>query len=107
MAYQLRYTSVPAGLKPGTSGYTTAQHTQGMPDELVTALESVSGYDHLAVRDPSFPSNPSIYRYQILQLNAGTFFALSILQDSWADHTGRTNYLAQHLVFESYELNVL
>ena len=108
MAYQLLFTSVPAGLKPGTSGYTTAAHTQGMPDELIAALEAVSGYDHLATRDPSFGGpNPSIYRYQILQLNAGTFFVLSILQDSGADHTGRTNYLAQHLVIESYELNVL
>jgi Leucine-rich repeat (LRR) protein len=107
MAYQLRYTSVLAGLKPGTSGYTTVQHTQGMPDKLVTALESVPGYDHLAVRDPSFPANPSIYRYQILQLNASTFFVLSILQDSGSDHKSSRNYLAQHLVFEGYELNVL
>ena len=108
MAYQLIFTSVPSGLKPGTSGYTTAAHTRDMPDELVAGLEGISGYDHLATRDASFGGrNPSIFRYQILQLNCGTFFVMSRLEDAGADHTGRTNYFAQHLVLESYEIQTL
>lgn len=105
MPYQLLYTSVPTGLRPGTSGYTTAAHTEGMPGELVSALESKSGYDHLAAKDASFNGvNPIISRFEILQLNCGTFFVMSRLQDSGADHTGRTNYLAQHLVIDTTDL---
>ena len=105
MPYQLLYTSVPTGLRPGTSGYTTAAHTEGMPGELVSALESKSGYDHLAAKDASFSGvNPIISRFEILQLNCGTFFVMSRLQDSGADHTGRTNYLAQHLVVDTNDL---
>ena len=105
MPYQLLYTSVPGGLRPGTSGYTTAAHTEGMPSELVAALEARSGYDHVASKDPSFTrGNPVISRYEILQLQAGTFFALSRIQDSGSDHTGRTNYLAQYLVFDANEI---
>ena len=105
MPYQLLYTSVPTGLRPGTSGYTTAAHTEGMPGELVSALESKSGYDHLAAKDASFNGvNPIISRFEILQLNSGTFFVMSRLQDSGADHTGRTNYLAQHLVIDTADL---
>ena len=48
---------------------------------------------------------PVIHAYRTLSLSSGVFLILSRICYAGNDHTGRTNYLAHHLVFEESELS--
>jgi len=62
---------------------------------LVTALEQMSVYAHR----PSAP-HPLIYSYQNIQLTGTLYRVLTRTRDAGLDFTGRTNFIAHHLVFE-------
>ena len=44
MAFELVYTSVPKGLKPGSYGFCTVACSKELPESVVSTLEKISGY---------------------------------------------------------------
>ena len=59
MAFELIFTSVPRGLKPGSRGFATVAYTQGMPANCVQTCEGISGYTHVfSPQDPMYAKNP-------------------------------------------------
>ncbi|MDE0872053.1 MAG: hypothetical protein OSA37_09065, partial [Flavobacteriales bacterium] len=105
MPYELIFTSAPQGAGIGKSGYCTVAQTEGMTSDITLALEQTGVYHHVAA--PGSGSNPMVYSYRMLDISGDTFHVLSQIQDSGLDFTGRSNYLAHHLVFNSREINNL
>ncbi|MBT3635380.1 MAG: hypothetical protein HN531_00440 [Opitutae bacterium] len=99
MPKELIFTSVPSGIEPGSSGYCTIAKHKGIDRILSRALEGVSFYEMMNLAD-----KPVVHAYRILNLNTGTFYALTRICFSGSDHTGRTNYLAHSLVFAKEEI---
>ena len=101
MPRELIFTSVPSGLKPGSSGYCTVARHEDMDPMLERELERLSFYE----MDGEL--HPVIHAFRILRLQSGNHYVLSRICYSGSDHTGRTNYLAHHLVFEEAETYAL
>ncbi len=102
MAVELIYTSVPRGLRPGATGYTTVAHTAGLGSTLAARLEGLSGYRHLTVGpDPAASGNPVRYAHTVL---ADGSHVLSRVADTGLDHSDRSNFLAHHVVLDPGEL---
>ena len=103
MPFQHIFTSAQIGLSPDSSGYCTVAQTEGIPDDLVKALERLSTYDFSAKSDPHMDGHsPVVYRYQFVRVHSGTFFVISKFNDA-----GHSNYLAQHLALDSSEISQL
>ena len=103
MPFQHIFTSAQTGLSPDSSGYCTVAQTEGIPDDLVKALERLSTYDFSAKNDPHMGGHsPVVYRYQFVRVHSGTFFVISKINDA-----GHSNYLAQHLALSSSEIGQL
>ena len=100
MAYQLIYTSVPRGLVPGRSGYTIAARHRQIRDRLVSEIERVSRYSYSKGGD-----SPVVYAHRIFDISGSKFHVLTRIVDAGSDYTGRTNYLAHHLICDSEELS--
>ncbi len=100
MIFELIYTSVPKGLKPGSSGYTTVACTEGMPAKYVSLCESLSGYIHLYadLNDPNYRLNPVAYSHYKFSVNNEKISVLSRVSSSGADYSGRANKIAHHIV---------
>ncbi|MGC1274169.1 MAG: hypothetical protein WBC44_10720 [Planctomycetaceae bacterium] len=101
MAQELLYTSAPRGLKSGSRGFCTVEATAGLSPTLVTALEGLSGYRHVAA--PGDPSNPVVYSHVTLSVAGRRCSVVSRVADAGADYTGRTNKLAHHLALDTAE----
>ncbi len=99
MPKELIFTSVPNGLKPGSSGYCTVARHQNLDHLLERELERLSFYEM------GTGLKPVIHAYRTLSLASGVYLVLSRICYAGNDHTGRTNYLAHHLVFEESELS--
>ena len=65
---------------------------------LIQLLEQSSVYAHRT----SAP-HPEIYSYRTMVLTGTTYKILSVIREAGLDFTGRTNFLAHHLVFEPGE----
>ena len=103
MPFQHIFTNAQIGLSPDSSGYCTVAQTEGIPDDLVKALERLSTYDFSAKDDPHMGGHsPVVYRYQFVRVHSGTFFVISKINDA-----GHSNYLAQHLALDSSEISQL
>ena len=100
MAYQLIYTSVPRGLVPGRSGYTIAARHRQIRDRLVSEIERISRYAY-----SKDGSSPVIYAHRIFDISGVIFHVFTRIVDAGSDYTGRTNYLAHHLICDSKELS--
>ena len=100
MAYQLIYTSVPRGLVPGRSGYTVAARHRQIRDRLVSEIERVSRYSYSKGGE-----SPVVYAHRIFDISGSKFHVLTRIVDAGSDYTGRTNYLAHHLICDSKELS--
>ncbi len=101
MPRELIFTSVPSGLKPGSSGYCTVARHEDMDPMLERELERLSFYEMAG------GLHPVIHAFRILRLQSGNHYVLSRICYSGSDHTGRTNYLAHHLVFDETETHGL
>ncbi len=102
MIYELIYTSAPAGLRPGSSGYCTVQSSRGIPAPTVDLLESLSGYRHVfTAGTPEAAKNPVNYGHYILRLQGRPEHVLSRVSDCPLDHTGRSNKLGHHMVIDT------
>ncbi len=102
MIYELLYTSAPAGLRPGSSGYCTVQSSRGIPAPTVELLESLSGYrHHFKPGTAEAQQNPVNYGHYVLRVQGRNEHILSRVSDCPLDHTGRSNKLAHHMVVHS------
>jgi hypothetical protein len=105
MSFELLYTSAPAGLKPGTRGFTTVQCTDGIPSNVALRLETLSGYRHLfPPSDPRASENPVCYSHLRVPIAGKPTSVISRIADYGADYSGRTNKIAHHVVLEPSEL---
>ena len=100
MAYQLIYTSVRRGLIPGRSGYTIAARHSQIRERLVSELERISHYEFT-----KSGYSPRVFSHRIINLSGSSFHIFSRIVDAGSDYTGRTNYLAHHIVCDPSELN--
>jgi len=103
---ELVYTSARTGLRPGSSGFCTVAMSVGLPAAVIEFLERLSNtyrpvympYDGRAADNPEAISliraRPGGQLISVLSRNAA----------AGADHTGRTNNLAHHLVFDGLGL---
>lgn len=105
MPSELIYTSVVAGLRPGTRGFCTVACTRGMSGQLISVLESLSGYRrlHSVVTETIAEKNPVIFSHLIVNVGGVYEHVLSRICDTVPDYSGRTNNLAHHLVISPDE----
>ncbi len=99
MAKQIIYTSVPRGLIAGQTGYTIAARHRDLRERVVETIQRASAYS-FAGR----PDAPAIFAHRIYRYGTAVYHVLSRVVDAGADYTGRTNYLAHHLVCDQEEL---
>jgi hypothetical protein len=98
MSFEIVVTSAPSGLKPGAKGYCTVGATKGIAPQVLTTLESLSGYRWLY--SASDPRNPVIYSHLLLKSGESI---LSRIGDAGLDYSNRENKLAHHLVLTAGE----
>jgi len=101
MAQELLYTSAPRGLKTGSRGFCTVEATSGMSPALMSALEALSGYRHVA--PPGDSANPVVYSHVTLSLGGRHKSVVSRIADAGTDYSGRTNKIAYHLALDPAE----
>jgi hypothetical protein len=98
MPLELIFTSVPKGVKPGSSGYCTVAKHKGIDRLLDQAVEKICYYELM-----NHPAKPVVCAYRIMNLNTGIFHVLTRTVYSGSDHTGRTNYISHNLIFDQKE----
>jgi hypothetical protein len=103
MPQQLIYTSAPRGVIAGRSGHCTVARSAAMRDALMLQLEKLSYYQHLSL---SGGQERPIYCCRVLDLRGSRYHVLTRIQDAGLDFTGRTNFLAHHLVFAPEEIRL-
>ncbi len=105
MSRELVYTSAPRGVRPGSQGFCTVAHTQGMPANLIQQLESLSGYRQIfSPQDPKASLNPVVFSHLVLTLAGRRCHVLSRICDAGLDYTQRTNKFAHHVVLDDAEV---
>lgn len=104
MSFELIFTSVPRGLKPGSRGFASVAFTEGMPANYVQLCESLSGYVHVyGPEDPDYSRNPVGFSHLVGTVGGRTFSILSRVGSYGTDYTGRTNKLAHHIMLAESE----
>jgi hypothetical protein len=101
MPQQLIYTSAPRGIVAGRSGHCTVARSVSMREALMLQLEKFSYYQHLSL---SGGQDRPIFYCRIVDIRGTRFHVLSRIQDAGLDFTGRTNFIAHHLVFTPEEI---
>jgi hypothetical protein len=101
MPQQLIYTSAPRGVTAGRSGHCTVARSAAMREALMLQLEKLSYYQHLSL---SGGQERPILCCRVLDLRGSRYHVLTRIQDAGLDFTGRTNFLAHHLVFTPEEI---
>lgn len=95
MPRQLIFTSVPAGLSPGRSGYCTVAKSAGLGERVAREIEGLSAHE---------PGEGECYTFNLLRIAGETLALLTRYDDAGADYSGRASTIAHHLVFESSEI---
>jgi hypothetical protein len=98
MIHELVYTSVPQGLRTGSSGFSVVAMTAGMHPMLVQHLEKISNFRH--INSPG-QFNPASHSFSKKSIQNKSYFILSRIVDAGLDYSGRSNHLAHHLIIES------
>jgi hypothetical protein len=101
MPQQLIYTSAPRGIVAGRSGHCTVARSASMREALMLQLEKFCYYQHLSL---SGGQERPIFSCRIVDIRGTRFHVLSRIQDAGLDFTGRTNFIAHHLVFTPEEI---
>ncbi len=107
--FELIYTSAPHGLLPGRSGFATVAMTAGMPPNLITPLENLSGYN-FTYRNGTLPAeyNPVCCTFIRMRYGNWRLYIASRIAPNGLDYSQRNNKIAHHLLFETpAELSVL
>ena len=95
MPQQLIYTSAPRGIVAGRSGHCTVARSASMREAVMLQLERFCYYQHLSL---SGGHERPIFACRIMDIRGARFHVLSRIQDAGLDFTGRTNFIAHHLV---------
>jgi hypothetical protein len=104
MSFELLYTSAPKGLKQGSRGFTTVLCTEGMPANLVSRLEALSGYRHVFTpQDARYNDNPVAFSHLRIITTGRARSILSRISVYGVDYSGRTNKLAHHIALDTNE----
>ncbi|WP_372717167.1 hypothetical protein [Novipirellula sp.] len=104
MSLELLYTSAPSGLRQGSRGFCTVLSTAGMPVNVATRLETLSGYRHVfSPSDSRTHENPICYSHLRVKVAGKSSSVLSRIAAYGVDYSGRTNKLAHHVVVEPHE----
>ena len=102
IVYQLIYTSLARGLKPGSSGFGVAACTRGLSPKIISMLEGMSGYKTVY---PHYGDeahlNPKSFLHYHYEFNNVNYDLLSKVMFSGADYSGRSNFLAHHILLEN------
>jgi hypothetical protein len=102
MNAELLYTSAPQGLKQGSRGFCTVLSTVGMPLNLATKIESLSGYRHLYPSGtPDASKNPVGFSHLRFMIGGRHVSVLSRISDYGLDYSKRTNKLAHHIIVDA------
>ncbi len=101
MPLQLIYTSAPRGVVAGRSGYCTVARSATLREAVMLQLEKWSHYQHLSL---SGGQERPIHCCRIIDVRGTRYHVLSRIQDAGLDFTGRTNFIAHHLVFTPEEV---
>lgn len=101
MPQQLIYTSAPRGVVAGRSGHCTVARSATLREALMLQLEKWSYYQHLSL---SGGRERPIFCCRVMDLRGARYHVLTRIQDAGLDFTGRTNFLAHHLVFTPEEI---
>ena len=104
--YELIYTSVTKGIGGGT-GYATAAHTKGLPRTLIEALEAVSTFKHIETNPLAFQKNPVSFSHLTIGTGSQRAHVVSRIAACEPDHSGRTNFIAHHIVLTAQEAAAL
>lgn len=92
MPLQLIFTSAPAGLDLGRSGFCTVARDAAVRDRLLRELERTSSYE------PPRGRSPAVHRHRRLTAGGDTWHVLTRIVGGGRDYSGRTNYVAHHVV---------
>lgn len=92
--YQLIFTSVPAGLDQGATGFCTVARSKELPEAVVKQLETRSRYENWK------GARPWVYRFHSLEHEGRRLFVLSRIGFAGADYSHRANHIAHHLVID-------
>jgi len=104
MAYELIYTSAERGLRPGTRGFCTVAHTKGMAPHLIQLMEALSAYKNLyGIHEMPEDAEPVAWSHIISTLAGHGVSVLSRVGAASADHTGRSNKIAHHVLVNARE----
>ena len=101
MPQQLIYTSAPRGVVAGRSGHCTVARSATMREALMLQLEKLSYYQHLSL---SGGQERPIHCCRLLDIRGSRYHVLTRIQDAGLDFTGRTNFVAHHLVLAPEEV---
>ena len=102
--FELCYTSLPKGLAPGSSGYTTVGQSPQMRIMHVKEAERLSSFQFLNVTDPrAFSREPVNYIHLQLTIDKQKVHIVSRIAACQPDHTGRSNYFAHHTLLSRQE----
>jgi hypothetical protein len=105
VSHELFYTSVPRGLQPGSRGFCTVAHTQGIAAPLMQKLEGLSGYRPLfSPLDERAHLNPVAWSHLQITVTGKTYHVLSRVCAAGLDYSQRTNKFAHHVALEAAEL---
>ncbi len=78
--------------------------SRDLRERLILPLEQLSYYVHLVLPgQTSELHNPVIHLHRKLVVAGSEYRILSRILDAGADHTGRSNHIAHHLIFEENE----
>ena len=102
MPQQLIYTSAPQGVGVGRSGYCTVARSSTMGESLVQRLEQFSYYERLS--EHGGEAERTVFIFRNIDIRGKAYHVLSHIKDAAADYTGRTNFIAHHLVFTPDEV---
>ncbi|TWU26779.1 hypothetical protein Pla52o_06340 [Novipirellula galeiformis] len=104
MSLELLYTSTTSGLRQGSRGFCTVLSTAGMPVNLASRLETLSGYRHVfPPQDANAETNPICYSHLRVKVGGISSSVLSRISAYGVDYSGRSNKLAHHVVAEAFE----
>lgn len=101
MPQQLIYTSAPRGVVAGRAGHCTVARSAAMRDALMLQLEKLSYYQHLSL---SGGQERPIHCCRVVDIRGSRYHVLTRIEDAGLDFTGRTNFLAHHLIFAPEEV---
>ena len=105
MAFELVYTSVPKGIRSGSSGFCIAAYTNGMAANLAVQLESLSAYKPFFPHyDPNASKNPVAYSHYSVSCSGNLYHVVSRVCFAGLDYTKRSNKLAHHLALAAADV---